>query len=70
MVKNTLNKYNPKLSSLTRPFGQIFDVVEQYAPGFRRSIVGYEILTPTRLQEVFGLTGGVSRPPGLHATGT
>ena len=39
-------------------------MVEQYAPGFRSSIVGYEVLTPTRLQEVFGLTGGVSRTTG------
>lgn len=38
---------------------QIFNIVEDYAPGFMGSIVGYEVLPPPDLEEVFGLTGGV-----------
>ena len=38
----------------------VFDTVEKYAPGFKQSIVGIDILTPPDLEEVFGLTGGVS----------
>ncbi|KAL2083113.1 hypothetical protein ACEWY4_020886 [Coilia grayii] len=36
----------------------VFDWVEQYAPGFKSSIVGTDILTPHDLEQVFGLTGG------------
>ncbi|XP_012687708.1 pyridine nucleotide-disulfide oxidoreductase domain-containing protein 2 [Clupea harengus] len=36
----------------------VFDWVEQYAPGFKSSIVGTDILTPQDLERVFGLTGG------------
>ncbi|XP_056006533.1 pyridine nucleotide-disulfide oxidoreductase domain-containing protein 2-like [Ostrea edulis] len=36
----------------------VFDIVEQYAPGFKESIVGRDILTPPDLESVFGLTGG------------
>lgn len=36
----------------------VFDTVEQYAPGFKASIVGYETLTPPVLEATFGLTGG------------
>lgn len=39
---------------------QIFSTVEEYAPGFKDSIVGYEVLPPPDLEKVFGLTGGVS----------
>lgn len=37
----------------------VFDSVERYAPGFKQSIVGKDILTPPDLERVFGLTGGV-----------
>lgn len=37
----------------------VFDSVEQYAPGFKQSIVGKDILTPPDLEREFGLTGGV-----------
>ena len=30
----------------------------RYAPGFRASIVGKEVLPPPELEAVFGLTGG------------
>nr|XP_022344034.1 pyridine nucleotide-disulfide oxidoreductase domain-containing protein 2-like [Crassostrea virginica] len=36
----------------------VFDIVEQYAPGFKASVVGRDILTPPDLERVFGLTGG------------
>lgn len=36
-----------------------FDWVEQYAPGFKKSVVGRDILTPPDLERIFGLTGGV-----------
>uniref|UniRef100_A0A9J8A3N1 Pyridine nucleotide-disulfide oxidoreductase domain-containing protein 2 n=1 Tax=Cyprinus carpio carpio TaxID=630221 RepID=A0A9J8A3N1_CYPCA len=35
-----------------------FDWVERYAPGFKKSIVGKDILTPADLERVFSLTGG------------
>jgi phytoene dehydrogenase-like protein len=35
-----------------------FDVVEQYAPGFKDSVIDRQILTPADLEEKFGLTGG------------
>lgn len=36
----------------------VFDSIEQYAPGFKNSIIGMDILTPFDLENVFGLTGG------------
>ncbi|XP_055020353.1 pyridine nucleotide-disulfide oxidoreductase domain-containing protein 2 [Boleophthalmus pectinirostris] len=35
-----------------------FDWIEQYAPGFKSSVVGRDILTPPDLDRIFGLTGG------------
>ncbi|HVP68345.1 MAG TPA: NAD(P)/FAD-dependent oxidoreductase [Anaeromyxobacteraceae bacterium] len=34
------------------------DLLEEYAPGFRASILGREVLTPLDLERRFGLTGG------------
>ncbi len=39
---------------------QIFDTVERYAPGFKKSVIDYEVLPPPDLEKIFGLTGGVS----------
>ncbi|KAF7643470.1 hypothetical protein LDENG_00238760 [Lucifuga dentata] len=36
----------------------VFDWVERYAPGFKGSVVGRDILTPPDLERIFGLTGG------------
>jgi phytoene dehydrogenase-like protein len=36
----------------------IIDTVEQYAPGFRASILGKMILSPKGLERTFGLSGG------------
>lgn len=35
-----------------------FDIVEQYAPGFKSSVIERQILTPLDIEEKFGLTGG------------
>jgi len=36
----------------------VIDTIEEYAPGFRASIVGKEVLPPPELERIFGLTGG------------
>ncbi|XP_056292202.1 pyridine nucleotide-disulfide oxidoreductase domain-containing protein 2 [Pseudoliparis swirei] len=36
----------------------VFDWVEQYAPGFKKSVVVSDILAPPDLERIFGLTGG------------
>ncbi|KAG8383991.1 hypothetical protein BUALT_Bualt04G0071300 [Buddleja alternifolia] len=35
-----------------------FNLIEEYAPGFKSSIVGYDMLTPPDLEREIGLTGG------------
>jgi phytoene dehydrogenase-like protein len=35
-----------------------FDIVEQYAPGFKNSVIDRQILTPQDLETTFNLTGG------------
>ena len=35
-----------------------FDIVEQYAPGFKSSVIDRQILTPEDIEDTFGLTGG------------
>ncbi|XP_060097839.1 pyridine nucleotide-disulfide oxidoreductase domain-containing protein 2 [Heteronotia binoei] len=37
---------------------QVFDCVESYAPGFKASIIGRDVLTPPDLERIFGLPGG------------
>jgi phytoene dehydrogenase-like protein len=36
----------------------MIDTVERYAPGFKASVVGRQVLSPLDLERVFGLTGG------------
>jgi phytoene dehydrogenase-like protein len=36
----------------------MIETVERFAPGFKRSILGRQALTPLDLEEMFGLTGG------------
>ena len=36
----------------------MIETVEQYAPGFRASVIGRQSLSPFDLEQVFGLTGG------------
>jgi phytoene dehydrogenase-like protein len=35
-----------------------FDVVEQYAPGFKQSVIDRQVLSPVDLERTFNLTGG------------
>ncbi|WVZ91415.1 hypothetical protein U9M48_037591 [Paspalum notatum var. saurae] len=35
-----------------------FSLIDEYAPGFSSSVVGYDMLTPPDLEREFGLTGG------------
>jgi len=35
-----------------------FDIVEQYAPGFKSSVLHRQVLSPVDLEETFNLTGG------------
>jgi phytoene dehydrogenase-like protein len=34
------------------------EIMTEYAPNFRRSVIAYQVLTPMDLEERFGLTGG------------
>jgi phytoene dehydrogenase-like protein len=44
---------------LREPFAyRVFDLIEEYAPGFRSLIVDKQVLTPLDLERRFGLTGG------------
>ena len=36
----------------------MFDCIEDYAPGFKKLVIGRDILTPPDLERIFGLTGG------------
>ncbi|XP_023062154.1 pyridine nucleotide-disulfide oxidoreductase domain-containing protein 2 isoform X12 [Piliocolobus tephrosceles] len=47
----------------------VFDCIEVYAPGFKDSVVGRDILTPPDLERIFGLPGGNPRKyPGRRRT--
>jgi len=35
-----------------------FDVIDEYAPNFRRAVLARQVLTPIDLERTFGLTGG------------
>jgi phytoene dehydrogenase-like protein len=44
---------------LREPFAyRVFDLIEEYAPGFRSLIEAEQVLTPLDLERRFGLTGG------------
>lgn len=44
--------------SIQESFAQrCFSLIDEYAPGFSSSVVGYEMLTPPDLEREFGLTG-------------
>jgi phytoene dehydrogenase-like protein len=38
---------------------RVFDVIEEYTPGFRKLVIERDILVPKDLEDIFGLTGGV-----------
>lgn len=44
---------------LREPFAdRVFDLIEEYAPGFRRQVIDRMVLTPLDLERRFGLAGG------------
>ena len=44
---------------LREPFaGRVFDIIEEYAPGFRSLVEHKQVLTPLDLERRFGITGG------------
>ncbi|KAL0332549.1 UNVERIFIED_CONTAM: Pyridine nucleotide-disulfide oxidoreductase domain-containing protein 2 [Sesamum calycinum] len=46
-------------SEYRKSFAQrCFDLIEEYAPGFNLSVIGYDMLTPPDLEREIGLTGG------------
>ncbi|KAG6523315.1 hypothetical protein ZIOFF_013171 [Zingiber officinale] len=66
-VINLFVQYTPyKLSegtwqdpSIRESFAQrCFSLIDEYAPGFSSSVIGYDMLTPPDLEREFGLTGG------------
>ncbi|PAV77815.1 hypothetical protein WR25_01371 isoform A [Diploscapter pachys] len=36
----------------------VFSQIDEYAPNFSKSVVGYEVLPPPDLERIFGVTGG------------
>uniref|UniRef100_A0A0D3HX17 Amine oxidase domain-containing protein n=1 Tax=Oryza barthii TaxID=65489 RepID=A0A0D3HX17_9ORYZ len=46
-------------SNVRKSFAErCFSLIDDYAPGFSSSVVGYDMLTPPDLEREFGLTGG------------
>ena len=41
------------------PILAVFSQIDEYAPGFSSSVVGYDALAPPDLERIFGLTGGL-----------
>uniref|UniRef100_A0A8C3HDW3 Pyridine nucleotide-disulphide oxidoreductase domain 2 n=1 Tax=Chrysemys picta bellii TaxID=8478 RepID=A0A8C3HDW3_CHRPI len=66
-VVSLFTQYTPYALAGGRPWDEqeqnayadrVFDWVEAYAPGFKASVVGRDILTPPALEKIFGLPGG------------
>lgn len=36
-----------------------FNLIDEYAPGFSSSVIGYDMLTPPDLEKIIGLTGDI-----------
>jgi phytoene dehydrogenase-like protein len=43
-----------------------FEVLEQYAPGFRRSVLDRQVLAPPDIERIYGLTGGNIFQGAMH----
>jgi phytoene dehydrogenase-like protein len=43
-----------------------FDIVEQYAPGFKASVIDRQMVSPLDLEKTFGLTGGSIFQGAMH----
>ncbi|XP_068807315.1 pyridine nucleotide-disulfide oxidoreductase domain-containing protein 2 isoform X1 [Struthio camelus] len=66
-VVSLFTQYTPPVLAGGRPWDEaarnayadtVFDCIEAYAPGFKASVVGRDILTPPDLERIFGLPGG------------
>ena len=53
VVFDSIERYNFQIQSI-----RLHVLIFRYAPGFKDSIVGKEVLPPPELEAVFGLTGG------------
>ncbi|XP_062436389.1 pyridine nucleotide-disulfide oxidoreductase domain-containing protein 2 [Rhea pennata] len=66
-VVSLFTQYTPPVLAGGRPWDEaarnayadaVFDCIEAYAPGFKASVIGRDILTPPDLERIFGLPGG------------
>ncbi|XP_032850662.2 pyridine nucleotide-disulfide oxidoreductase domain-containing protein 2 [Tyto alba] len=66
-VVSLFTQYTPSVLVGGRPWDEqarnayadtVFDCIEAYAPGFKASVIGRDILTPPDLERIFGLPGG------------
>ncbi|KAM9612457.1 pyridine nucleotide-disulfide oxidoreductase domain-containing protein 2 isoform 3-T3 [Morphnus guianensis] len=66
-VVSLFTQYTPSVLAGGRPWDEqarnayadtVFDCIEAYAPGFKASVIGRDILTPPDLERIFGLPGG------------
>jgi phytoene dehydrogenase-like protein len=57
VMKNKDNMWNnPNVKEAYKQV--VFDRIEQFAPGFKASVVHEDVLTPWDLEQIFGLTKG------------
>uniref|UniRef100_A0A803VAT0 Pyridine nucleotide-disulphide oxidoreductase domain 2 n=1 Tax=Ficedula albicollis TaxID=59894 RepID=A0A803VAT0_FICAL len=66
-VVSLFTQYTPSVLAGGRPWDEqarnayadtVFDCIEDYAPGFKASVIGRDVLTPPDLERIFGLPGG------------
>ncbi|KAF1508897.1 Pyridine nucleotide-disulfide oxidoreductase domain-containing protein 2, partial [Eudyptula minor] len=66
-VVSLFTQYTPAVLAGGQPWDEqarnayadtVFDCIEAYAPGFKASVIGRDILTPPDLERIFGLPGG------------
>uniref|UniRef100_A0A8C8BDZ4 Pyridine nucleotide-disulfide oxidoreductase domain-containing protein 2 n=1 Tax=Otus sunia TaxID=257818 RepID=A0A8C8BDZ4_9STRI len=66
-VVSLFTQYTPSVLAGGQPWDEqarnayadtVFDCIEAYAPGFKASVIGRDILTPPDLEKIFGLPGG------------
>jgi phytoene dehydrogenase-like protein len=46
---------------------RVFSLIDQYAPGFKQSVIFKDVLAPPDLERVFGLTGTCGPVKRTHA---
>ncbi|KAM6089986.1 pyridine nucleotide-disulfide oxidoreductase domain-containing protein 2 isoform 2-T2 [Theristicus caerulescens] len=66
-VVSLFTQYTPSVLAGRQPWDEqarnayadtVFDCIEAYAPGFKASVIGRDILTPPDLERIFGLPSG------------